>query len=559
MTSLSDKPTESPPEPEDDKEWNEAALAELVGLENQSRAENANSSVSLIDEGNIIAQGDLFDAPVENPHENKTERSLAKKPLPKLAVVAAGLFVVFGIGGFAISSMMSSKKPNFTNPLAQKTDTKTSIVEKKGDVSNQSGELKTQLAISKQSDDLKAIDERSKDKKKEKGVKPGDKDKDETPGKNQKAAATPVKTSPAVANPPPARPYSSQPVRPAPVARPAPVPVPPPRVATSLPPPPPPPSPLAQNTLNQQPIKPSDPVEQWHTLAMIGSYGRVAQPSDEPNADMGNADMGNADMGKLQSPVARDKQKSSGRTMPSRESRESRQSRLHHLDAYAPTDAEQRVIDGVPTHRLKPGTTAAANLSTSLLWAEGSQDEKLIVVALTESLVGVDGLEVIPAGQQIVFTVSGVDSNGLVSAVATEIIDEEGNEQPLPTNAITLQADKERPLLASGLFDPGGEIAGMDLGIAALGAVAGVGEIMNRPLQQQSSSSTGAQTSTTTTSTSGDPNILGAIMQGGATPLLLTIQKRNEEAIKRLSDQKNAWFLPVGQSVQVVVTQPIEL
>jgi hypothetical protein len=309
--------------------------------------------------------------------------------------------------------------------------------------------------------------------------------------------------------------------------------------------------------LNQQPIKPSDPVEQWNTLAMLGSYGRVTQPEDEPNAEMGNADIG-----KLQPPSAKDKQKSSDRTMQSRESQSSRQSgqsRLHHLDAYAPTDAEQRVIDGVPIRRLNPGSTAAASLSTSLLWAEGSSEEQHFVVALTEPLVGVDGLEAIPAGQQILFTVSSVDSNGLVQAAATFIIDPEGNEQPLPPGVITLQADKERPLLASGLFDPGKDIAGMDLGIAALGAVASVGEIMNRPLQQQSSSTTGAQTSTTTTSTSGDPNILGAIMQGGATPLLLTIQKRNEEAIQRLSDQKNAWFLPVGQSVQVVVTRAVEL
>ena len=314
MTSLSDKPTSSTPQADDDKEWNEAALAELVGLEKQSRAEKA-GSVSLVDDGNIISQGDLFDAPAENPLESKTERTLAKKPLPKLVFVAAGLFVVFGIGGFAISSMMSSKKPKFTNPLTNKTDAKTSIVEKKVDESNESGELKTQLAISKQEDDLKAIDERSKDKKKEKRVKPGDKDKEETPGKNQKAA-TPVKASPAVANPPTARSYTSQPVRPtpvparpAPVARPTPVPAsPPPRVASSLPPPPP--STLAPHPLNQQPIKPSDPVEQWNTLAMLGSYGRVTQPEDEPNADMGNADMG-----KLQPPSAKDKQKSSGRTM----------------------------------------------------------------------------------------------------------------------------------------------------------------------------------------------------------------------------------------------------
>ncbi len=128
MTSLSDKPTSSTPQADDDKEWNEAALAELVGLEKQSRAENA-GSVSLVDDGNIISQGDLFDAPAENPLESKTERTLAKKPLPKLAFVAAGLLVVFGIGGFAISSMMSSKKPNFTNPLTNKTEAKTSIVE----------------------------------------------------------------------------------------------------------------------------------------------------------------------------------------------------------------------------------------------------------------------------------------------------------------------------------------------------------------------------------------------------------------------------------------------
>jgi hypothetical protein len=199
----------------------------------QSRAENA-GSVSLVDDGNIISQGDLFDALAENPLESKTERTLAKKPLPKLAFVAAGLLVVFGIGGFAISSMMSSKKPNFTNPLTNKTEAKTSIVEKKVDESNESGELKTQLAISKQEDDLKAIDERSKDKKKEKRVKPGDKDKEETQGKNQNAAATPVLASPASANPPTARPYTSVPVRPvpvparpAPVARPTPVPAPP--------------------------------------------------------------------------------------------------------------------------------------------------------------------------------------------------------------------------------------------------------------------------------------------------------------------------------------------
>jgi hypothetical protein len=122
-----------------------------------------------------------------------------------------------------------------------------------------------------------------------------------------------------------------------------------------------------------------------------------------------------------------------------------------------------------------------------------------------------------------------------------------------------LQADKEKPLLARGLFDHGKEIAGMDMGIAALGAVSKVGEILNRPKQQSSSSSTGTETSTSTTSVSGSPNLLGALMEGGATPVLESIQKRNQTAIETLSKQKNAWFLPAGESVQIVVSQLFEL
>jgi hypothetical protein len=105
----------------------------------------------------------------------------------------------------------------------------------------------------------------------------------------------------------------------------------------------------------------------------------------------------------------------------------------------------------------------------------------------------------------------------------------------------------------------GKEIAGMDFGIAALGAVSKVGEILNRPKQQSSSSSTGSETSTTTTSVSGSPNLLGALMEGGATPVLESIQKRNQTAIETLSKQKNAWFLPAGESAQIVVSKLFEL
>jgi hypothetical protein len=560
MTHLSDKNVEAPaPEPESDQEWNEEALAQLVGLEHEARVEN--HTVPLLASGEeVVSQADLFDVPIESdPHKNKTERNLAKKPLPKLALVAAALLVVFGIGGFVLSTMMSSKKNGAPNSPKVAASPKTSIVEKKALEKNQEGELKTQLALSKQADDLKEIDERSKGKKSENKVKPGDK-KNEGNANASTPAPTPSPTPapstyrspPPPPPPPPARSSytsvpirsatvpTSVPVREAPVSAPVPSPL----------PPPPPPSALAPHPLNREPIKLVDPATQWNTLAMLGSFGRTGMSNDD----------------KLSSSAPTAKELEPGtanRTNPGKEHQfypQPSQRQSPKQQTLGDTnDAELRVIEGVPIRRLVPGASAAASLSTSLLWSQEFKEEQRFVVALAEPLMGVNGTQVIPAGQQIVFVVKGIDSNGLVQTFATSIIDQEGNEEPLPPSAITVQADQERPLQATGLFDPGGKIASMDFGIAALGATAAVGEILNRPLQQQSTSSTGAETTTSTSSVSGDPNILGAIMDGATSPLLDTIQKRNEDAIKRLSNQKNAWFLPVGESVRIVVTQPVEL
>lgn len=525
MTSLSDKNLEESP---NEREWNEAALAELVGLENQARAENTDSPI-LVEENNIISQGDLFDSPSTDPHENKTERSLAKKPLPKLGLVAVGLLGVFGIGGLALSSMMGVKKPNFTNPLTKpSTENKTSIVDKKAD-ENQSGQLKTQLAIASQAEDLKAIDERSNDKKSE-AVKPGEKDKKNTPTPTPSPTPQPVNSTPTTSyRPPPPTPVAYSP----PVRSPSP---PPPPLAHPLPSPSPVASPLPPVPLNQSAAQPVDPVEQWNRLAMLGSYGRV-----------GGTDEAIPQTGQVSAPVGNQAQPVNAAMIQQIPS------------PVINVEDENRVLRGITVKRLVPGTVAAASLSTSLVWSEESQTESRFVVTLAESLVDVDGNEAIRAGQQIVFSVTAVDSNGLVTVTAVRLIDEQGVETSLPPGAITVQRNSENPLVAEGFFDPGGDIASMDLGIAGLGTIAKIGEILNRPKQQQQQSISGSQISTTTSSTTGDPNIIGALMEGAATPVLESIQKRNQEAIERLSEQKNVWFLPVGESVQVVVTKAFDL
>ena len=523
----------------DNKEWNEDALAELVGLENLARAENT-TYPQITDSVNAINQADLFEASQEeasDPHKNTTTRRLAKKPLPKLILVAAGLLVVFGLGGLVLSSMMkvkvSSKAPKVL------ASAKTSIVDKKAEVESSEGELKTQLAISKQADELKAIDDKSKDKKKP-VLKP-EKDKkngETTPTTSAKTANT---TTPTYSPPPPAPgAYAPPPVR-----TPAPMPLSPPTKAESSPKPLPVPSPPpASNPLNQQPIKQQDPLEQWNKLARLGSYGRVGGSSSESSSDEEAPQTQAKPVSAVPNP-----QKNTIRPQPQYPP-DPRQ-----LDA----EAENRILQGIPIRRLVPGTTAAAQLATSLVWSTDAQDETRFVVALKEPLISVDGTQALAVGQQIVFTLSTVTSNGLVTATAVSTIDDQGIERALPAGVLTLQADREKPLVAKGLFDHGGDIAGMDFGIAALGAISKVGEILNRPKQQSSSSSTGSETSTTTTSVSGSPNLLGALMEGGATPVLESIQKRNQSAIETLSKQKNAWFLPAGESAQIVVSRLFEL
>jgi hypothetical protein len=595
MTSLSDKNTTT--EDKEDKDWNEAALAELVGLESKAREENTDYHTSF-DDNNVITQGDLFDSPTTNPHENQTERSLAKKPLPKLGLVGVGLLAVFGIGGLALSSMMGVKKPNLSNSLAKSsTENKTSIVAKKTD-ENQEGKLKTQLALASQAEDLKAIDSRAKDKKRE-GVKPGEKEQKTTPTPTQSPTTIkPIDSTPTTSYhpPPPTSVAYSPPVRfpspPTPVAYP-----PPPRSPSPSPPrspspptpvayPPPTRSPSPPPQESRKPLPSEDSSEQWNRLAMLGSYGRVEEIGVQGERIQGENISQNspplsqhpASSGIAQQPISPE---------------------ISSPPPVVIVSDEDRVLRGITVKRLIPGTVASAFLSTSLVWvdesqsenfstqksqfkksqsdnftteksqsdnfsteksqSEKSQIEKYFVVTLAESLVDVDGNEAIHAAQQIVFSITAVSTNGLVTATAVSLIDEQGIERPLPSGAITVQRDSEKPLLAEGLFDPGGEIASMDFGIAGLGAVAQIGEILNRPKQQQQQSISGTQISTTTSSTTGNPNIIGAVMEGAATPVLESIQKRNQEAIERLSEQKNVWFLPIGESVQVIVTQPFDL
>jgi hypothetical protein len=89
--------------------------------------------------------------------------------------------------------------------------------------------------------------------------------------------------------------------------------------------------------------------------------------------------------------------------------------------------------------------------------------------------------------------------------------------------------------------------------------LAKVGEILNLPKQETSQSINNGISSITTTSTTRKPNILGALMEGGAKPLLEQIMQRNQRAIEQMNQTKNLWYMNAGESVQVFINQSFKL
>ena len=57
-------------------------------------------------------------------------------------------------------------------------------------------------------------------------------------------------------------------------------------------------------------------------------------------------------------------------------------------------------------------------------------------------------------------------------------------------------------------------------------------------------------------SSTSNPNVLGGVLDGGATPILEAWAKRNETEIKRLESASRLWYLPMGYKMTIVAVKP---
>lgn len=212
------------------------------------------------------------------------------------------------------------------------------------------------------------------------------------------------------------------------------------------------------------------------------------------------------------------------------------------------------------TAQVPLGTTVNGVVSVPLLWDEGSGKQlgDKFAVTLTDNVTATDGSIAWTAGTVVIaFASTASKTNRMVQATAVALVYSDRNgqikQQPIPEGAILIAGEGGGPLIASGYFDPGNDIAGQDILTAVLSGVARVGQVFAEPKVRSSSSISGGFGSSTTTVESRDPQIWSAVLDGFFSPLAKRMESRSDRATEELLNRPNVAVVNKGTPVSITV------
>ncbi|MEO0806044.1 MAG: hypothetical protein AAFY33_07040 [Cyanobacteria bacterium J06643_4] len=495
-----------------------------------------------------------------------SSRPLWKLPLPKLGLIAAVLVPVFGAAGYFLAGGRSTSQV-VSNPVISQEPV--NIHEEENSELQQAEQeiatLKAQIAL----DDQAYIQETQRP-----SLTSAPQDQQSTVSDT---ATEPSKTQTVSAPPPSTPPIISSTSSPSVIQSSD-------RSIASL-------SALPDRFTSRNPFE-QNPFEQWQQLAQLGSYGSVnSRNSDrEENAEIvsqpNSSDINGSTLAAV--PAAYFSQTSAiiprysslnlrldSSVTPSVDQSEQddsarlqeQQSIGNHLSNSGEpeilTEAESRILSSQVldtsgmTRSLIAGGWAAGELLTPVLLDSENINNRFVIV-LTEPLTDNASQIAIPSGALLTIQVDRVSENGSVQLSATQAVWEEQSfqrELVLPRQTILIRGSGGNPLVAQSYGDIGGDIAAMDTGQFALGAIRRIGELYTRSdARVQSGDGT-----TIITESNPAPNILAGALEGGSEALLDDISERNQQAIERLQQRPNIPYLPAGTSVQVFINQSMQM
>jgi Bacterial conjugation TrbI-like protein len=209
------------------------------------------------------------------------------------------------------------------------------------------------------------------------------------------------------------------------------------------------------------------------------------------------------------------------------------------------------------------GTSAKGTTLTPILWGSDSANGAKFVAKLEEPLLANNKREALPAGTQLIVMArpssngnSGVNSSSLVEVDVVGVI-VQGREYATPPGAIVIHDENNGLLVGEDYFKREDQIASRDYMTVLGGALNTLGQVLNRPSGSFSSNSSGFGSSSTNIINNRDPNVFGALLEGGFKDIPGIWNQRNQQALAQLANQPKVYQIPKGRTIRVFVNQSI--
>ncbi len=283
-----------------------------------------------------------------------------------------------------------------------------------------------------------------------------------------------------------------------------------------------------------------DPIAQWKQLAQLGSYGGgqgVNSVAFTPPETDNNKRLYSQTQGHFH---PRDGHTTLGESVS--------------------TDNFHSPNNIARTKTLQLGQQASAVLSTAIAVGVNTRSlnsnspENIFMVTLTSPLTTGTGETVLDSGSRVVFAVQSVD-NGIVNSQAVAVMEDE-QEYPVAEGGLQIRLSNGSPIIAQLKDNYSGEIARRDGATFVMGALGKVGELANRATSTTTFSGVGGVSYSTNY---GQPNYVGAVLEGGFEPLAQQWQQRNQQAISERQNLSRLWWVDAGMTVKVIVTRSFVL
>jgi Bacterial conjugation TrbI-like protein len=202
------------------------------------------------------------------------------------------------------------------------------------------------------------------------------------------------------------------------------------------------------------------------------------------------------------------------------------------------------------------GTSAKGSTVTPVLWGSGTSSGAKFLLKLDEPMLDGNNREAFPAGTQ--FVVTAKQANSTIGIADLEIVSAiiKGMEFAPPNGSIVIRDDQGGLLIGEDYFKRDENTSNRDLLGVFAGALGNVGRILNQPSSTFSSNTNGGfGGSSSSVITNRDPNLLGAVLEGGFKDLSSVWSQRNQQAIQELAGRPNIYQIPKGRGIRVFINQ----